>query len=236
MPAGSASSLNGARCVGVEPPADAALGDPALDPREIVVVEVEAAPDRLAVGEVEHLRRRDPLARELDEPGDDAEHRVRLAQRAVGEPHAQVGRADVVGQRVGLVLVGRHLARAERRLDERRERLDVRAHDDHVARLERRVVLEQVQDRVAEDLDLARAPVAGVDLDAAIVGSEPGARRACRAAAAGRLAVRADVGLDAAQQRVGACATGWWCSTCSRRAEHELHLARVAAPGRQQRG
>ena len=217
--------------LGVEPPPDAALGDPALDPREIVVVEVEAAPDRLAVDEVEHLRRGDPLARQLDEPGDDAEHRVRLAQRAVGEPHTQVGRADVVGQRVRLVLVGRHFARAERRLDERGERLDVRAHDDDVARLERRVVLEQVEDRVAQDLDLPRAPVARVDLDAAIVRVqqralvEPAGQRR-----AGRLAVRADVGLDAAQQRVGAVLDRVVVADVLGRAEHELHLACVARP------
>ena len=61
------------------------------------------------------------------------------------------------------------IAGAEGRADQRRERLDVRAHHDHVARLERRVLLEQVQDRVAHHLDLARAAVAGVDLHAAVV-------------------------------------------------------------------
>ena len=77
---------------GVEAPADPALGDPVLQPREVVVVEPEAPADRLAVGEVEHLRGGQPLLGELEQPRDDAEHRVGLAQRAVGEPDAQVGR------------------------------------------------------------------------------------------------------------------------------------------------
>ena len=79
--------------------------------------------------------------------------------------------------------------RAERGLDERREDLDVRAHHDHVARLQRRVLLHRVQDRVAQDLDLARAAVAGVDLDAAVLGVQrrpgvgvAGVRRARRGA------------------------------------------------------
>ena len=82
---------------GVEPPADAAVGDPILDAGEVVVVEPEAAADRLAVGEVEHLRRGQPLVGEVEQLGDDAEHRVRLAERAVGEPDAQVGRATSAG-------------------------------------------------------------------------------------------------------------------------------------------
>jgi hypothetical protein len=51
-------------------------------------------------------------------------------------------------------------------------RLYIGAHDENVARLEIGVIFEQVQDRVAQDLDLACAPVACVDLDAAVVGRE----------------------------------------------------------------
>ena len=55
--------------------------------------------------------------------------------------------------------------RAERGLDQRRERLDVGAHHDDVARFEGGVVGEQADDHLAQHLDLARAAVAGVDLD-----------------------------------------------------------------------
>ena len=173
----------------VEAPADAGRGDPVLEPHEVVVVEPEAPPDRLAVGQVEHLRRGQPLVGQVEQARDRAEDRVGLAQRAVGEPDAQVRRHEVGRARVRLVLLHDRLAHAERGLDERRERLDVRAHDDHVARLERRVLGEQVQDRVAQHLDLARAPVAGVDLDAAVARVEH--RAVVRAgSAAGRRARR----------------------------------------------
>ena len=188
---------------GVEPPADPRLRDPLLDARDVVVVEPEAAADGLAVGEVEHLGGGEALVGELEQAAHEAEHGVGLAQRAVGEPHAQVGRAQLLRQVVELVVLRGDLPGAEGRADQRRERLDVRAHHDHVARLERRVLGEQVQDRVAQHLDLAGAAVAGVDLDAAVLAEleplvgRPGQRRA------GRRAVLAHVGLDAREQRAG---------------------------------
>jgi hypothetical protein len=56
----------------------------------------------------------------------------------------------------------------ERRLDERGVRLDVGAHHQDVARLESGVVGEQAEDHLAQHLDLASGPVAGMHLDAAI--------------------------------------------------------------------
>jgi hypothetical protein len=54
---------------------------------------------------------------------------------------------------------------AERGRDERRVVLDVGAHDQDVARLQRRVVGEQAGDHVAEHLDLPGRAVAGVHLE-----------------------------------------------------------------------
>ncbi len=125
----------------VEPPADAAVDDPVLDSRDVVVIEAEAPPNGLGAGEVEHLRSRQSLLGQVDQLRDDAEHGVCLSQRAVGEPDAQIGAAHLVD----LVV---ELDRSERRLDQRRVRLDVRAHHDHVARLERVAVGEQVEDRL----------------------------------------------------------------------------------------
>ena len=91
--------------------------------------------------------------------------------------------------------------RAERRLDQRRERLDVRAHDDDVARFEGGVVGEQADDHLAQHLDLAGAAVAGVDLDRAV------ARRGVVRRAVG--AVVGDPVLERAERRCpGAAATG----------------------------
>ena len=50
----------------------------------------------------------------------------------------------------------------------RREHLDVGTHHDNVARLERVVVLKQMQDRFAENLDLPGRAVAGVDADTVV--------------------------------------------------------------------
>ena len=186
-PGGEVLELVRAAVLGVEPPADAAVGDPVADAREVLVLEAEAPAHGLPVGEVEHVGGGQAAAGEVEQLGDDAEHRVGLAQRSVGEADAQVGRAQLVREGRELVVFVDHLAGAERRLDERRERLDVRAHHDHVARLQRVVLLEQVEDRVAQDLDLARAAVAGVDLDAAVARRRAAAgRRGCRERDAGR--------------------------------------------------
>jgi hypothetical protein len=103
--------------------------------------------------------------------------------------------------------------------------------------LERRIVLQEVQDRVADDLDLAGASVARVDLDRPVVGGEreavvgvAGKRRA------GRRSVGADVRLDPGQQRVVALLDRMVViDVVIGGRENELELARVAAPGGEER-
>ncbi len=163
----------------IESPADAGSDHPLLEPAEVVVVEAEIAPDRRASGQIEDLGCRNPSARHVEQSRDDPEQGVDLPDRPVGEPDAQVGvvRLLFIGLVAGLVpglvpgLVDAGM-RVERCVDQGGVRLDVGAHDENVAWLEIRVVLEQVQDRVAQDLDLAGTPVARVDLDAAVVGRE----------------------------------------------------------------
>ena len=85
-------------------------------------------------------------------------------------------------------------AGAERRLDQRREGLDVGAHDDDIAGFESRIVEQQVEDGVAQDLDLAGPAVTGVDLHAAVLrGERSGVRRN----------IGGEVGLQPAEQRAG---------------------------------
>ena len=173
------------------------------DPREVVVVEPEAAADRLAVGEVEHLARRSGGGRRARAAG--------RRRRAPGWSGAASGRRAGRAGRSGAA--PRAAGRTRRRRPPRRRRTS----PGSAARTSRcpgtsrsrraaracRVLREQVQDRVAQDLDLAGAAVAGVDLDAAVAGVEPragvgdaGQRQA------ERRAVGADVGLDAREQRV----------------------------------
>ena len=237
VPLGERVELERRAVGGVEAPADPAVGDPVLHAREVVVVEAEAPADGLAVGEVEHLRGGQPLLGEVEQLRDDAEHRVGLAQRAVGEPDAQVGRADVGRQR--------RRARRRRAISPAPKVAWISGANvsmsGHMTMTSRGSSVgsscEQVQDRVAQDLDLAGAAVAGVDLDAAVVRVEQRARVVVAGERrARRRAVGADVGLDAREQRAGAVRRpAWWWSTCSSRSrEDELHLAGVVAPRGQQ--
>ena len=63
------------------------------------------------------------------------------------------------------------VAEAEARDDQRRVGLDVRAHDEDVAGLQRRVVGKQAEQHLAQDVDLAGGAVAAVHLDGAVVGA-----------------------------------------------------------------
>ena len=110
------------------------------------------------------VRRDSASSRSSDTRG---EQRVGLAQRPIGEADPEVGQAtvSVIGGPDDVPL-------AERRLDERGEGLDVRTHHDDVARFERRIVGEEVEDRVAHHLDLSRPSVARVDLHAVVGGGE----------------------------------------------------------------
>ena len=88
-----------------------------------------------------------------------------------------------------------HLAEPERADDERRVGLDVRAHDEDVARLEGVVVGQQAEQHLAQHVDLTGRPVAAVHLDRAV-----GLVALPRA---GPDFVGADVGLQPAEQGVG---------------------------------
>src|SRR3954471_18210600 len=108
------------RCV--EAPADSRLRNPVLEPREVVVIESEPPPYGLAIRKIEHLRSGQPLFGEVEQLSNDSEHGVRLAQRPVREPDAQINWPVLGAEHFGSVARRRNLARAERRPDERRER------------------------------------------------------------------------------------------------------------------
>ncbi len=204
---------------GIESPPDPARVDPVLHPRQVVVIESEAVAHGRGRREVEQLRRGRALVGERQQLTDDSQHRVGLAQRTVREPDAQVGEPLWAGAGVVdfVVVSGAAAAGAECCLDQRRERLDVRAHDDHVARLERGVVLEQMKDRVAQHLDLTGASVARVDLDAPVLGVKQRARLGLARWRRTRWpAVVADVALDCSSNvRVPVAGSGSWWSIAS---------------------
>ena len=215
VPAARSCELVGRAVRGVEAPADAAVGDPVADAREVLVLEAEAPAHGLAVGEVEHVGGGQAAAGEVDQLGDDAEHRVGLAQRAVGEADAQVGRAQLGGER----------RRTRRRRPRRR-----RTWPGSAARTPRCPGTSRSRRAAAA----CRPPRAGGGSRRA--GPRPGARGRGRSGSgccgrAGRAAVGRRGG-PAAGSRAGSgrrarrpgCAraacrrrasTGWWWATCS---------------------
>ena len=124
----------------------------------------------LGRGQVEHVGGGDPAAGELEQRAGDGEQRVGAGERAVGELDPEL---------VGGVAVARPAGSGGREpepgRDQRREGLDVGAHHEDVARLERRVVLEQPDQHLAQHVDLAGRAVAGVHLEAAVVVGEAAA-------------------------------------------------------------
>ncbi len=147
--------------VAVEAPADVGLPHPAGDVLEVVVGESEAGADRRRLREVEHFAGGGPTAGEGEQLRCDAEQRIGLDERPVGEAHPKLVR--------GMHALD-HVAEAETGDDQRRVGLDVRAHDEDVAGFERLVVGEQAEQHLTQDVDLAGRAVAAVHLHRAVVG------------------------------------------------------------------
>ena len=144
----------------VEAPADVRLPHPAGDALEVVVGEAEPRPHRGGLREVEHLAGGDAAARQAEQLAGDAEQRVGLDERAVGEAHPQPVRR---------VCAVHDVAEPEVCVDQRCVGLDVRAHHQDVARFQRGIVGEQAEQNLAEHVDLAGRTVAAVHLDGPVV-------------------------------------------------------------------
>ena len=173
--------------IGVEGPSHARLARPGVELVEVVVAEPEPPPHRLGPGQVEDLRRRGPAARQVEQRRGDAEQRVGLSRRAVGEPDPQP-----VG---GVAGAPHHVTEPEPGLDQGRVRLDVGTHHQDVTRLEGGVVVEEAQQHLTQHVDLAGDAVAGVHLDRAVAdGQDP---------AVGPRQVGGEVALEPAEQGVG---------------------------------
>ena len=137
-------------------------------------------------GQVEHLGGGEPGVGEVEQPGDHREHRVGLPQRPVGEPDPQ---PRVRGG--GAAAASSSTARRRPPRSSGCVGLDVRAHHHDVARLQGGVVGEQPEQHLAQHLDLALPPVAGVHLH----------RPVAEVASRPRGAVLPDVLLQPAEQR-----------------------------------
>ena len=174
-------------------------------------------PHRRGLREVEHLAGGDPAARQAEQLAGDAEQRVGLDERAVGQPDPQPMR------RMRAV---HDVAEPEVRVDQRCVGLDVRAHHQDVARFQRGIVGEQAEQNLAEHVDLAGRAVAAVHLDGAVVIAQLPAVRTD--------GVGGDVGLQPAEQRVGMLTATEVFVGVRVGGQAALELAQVAAEGGQQ--
>ena len=143
---------------GVEAPADPGTIDQIGESLEGIVVESESGTHRGQRREVHDLGGREPTPRHGKEPVKGHQDVIGLLRGAVRHPHPQLS-----GGCGGVGIVG-----TEGRGDQRRVAGHVRCHDQDVPRFQRRIGLQEPQDGFTQDLDLARPPVAVMDLNGPI--------------------------------------------------------------------
>ena len=168
---------------GIQPPAGAGLAQPAAQAFDVGGLQAVGLGQRRAGQQVEDFLQ--PEARQR-QPEQAQEH---VGQRFVGE-RTRIGQR--VGNRMALALP------AEHRIQVRHVGIDVRGQHRDLARLQRRVearVLEQPAQAVVQHLQFAQPGMAGVELQAGVVGLDLGAQRRGR-----RCAAMEQVALQAAQQ------------------------------------
>ena len=221
---GEVGQLEGRAVVRVEPPADAAVGDPVADAGEVFVVEAEAAAHGLAVGEVEHLARRSGGGRRR---GRGAGRR----RRAPGWSGAASGRR---GGRAGPSVGAPRAAARTRRRRPTSPAPNVAWMSGANVSMSGHITITSRGSSVSSSASRWRIASRNTSTWRArpwqewiwmlrSVGSNGRGRRAA--------GVGADVGLDAGEEPVVADLDRMVMRRRARRvAEHELHLARVLAP------
>jgi hypothetical protein len=155
------------------------------------------------------------------------EQAVDDCEQGVGLREGPVGETDLESvTRMPLAMAGAR--ESERRLDQRGIRLDVRAHHQDVAWLERGIVGEQPEDHLTQHLDLTSGAVAGMHLDAAIGGLEDSTARLGEG-------IGGEIVLEPPEQGVRALGDGTdRVVDVEERRERALQLADVATQRREQ--
>ncbi len=177
---------------GVEPPGQVRRSRPLGHECEVLVVEAQARAHRTERQEIEHRGGLHASSGEFEERDEGPEDGVDRPDGAVDDAIAETGN----GRRARSTVLARPPVvgrRAEAGLDQRSEAFEVRAEHDDVVLGELRIGVEQVEQGVACDLDLAQRTEARVELHAAIGRVEP------PVAGGGR--VRADRPLEPGEQR-----------------------------------
>ncbi len=197
----------------IDAPADAGLLDPAAEGLEVAVLDAEAATERLHRQQIEHGDRADPVlpSGHGQHPQQDLGHGVGAAEAALGDRPGDAGRARGAPALLELhdgpaiALCGALRTLVEDRADQGHPGLDVGHHHQHVAGLEVGVGLKEVEQSLAQHLDLPGGAVAGVNPQRVVV-LEEGPRPALRLAEGGGVAEVQHVGLQHVQGAGGALA------------------------------
>ncbi len=137
---------------GIQPPAHAGAFDPAVQGRQVGLVDAETPAQCRDVQQVEDLAHGETAVGQFQQVLQGDQQRLATA-------------LSLVGQGIGneALVVARHLA--EHRLDVRRVGVDVGDHDDHVARLQARIGVEAGEQLVVEDLHFALRAVGHMEAD-----------------------------------------------------------------------
>ena len=176
---------------GVQAPADAGAANPALQGRQVSLGDGEAGAQRRHVEQVEHFADPQATVGQAQQVFQGDQQRLLAARLLVGQGEGNVARV------VALVL-------AEHRLDRRGVAVDVRQHDDDVARAQAGVGGKAGEQLVVEDFHFALGAVRQVKAQRMV--SLRADRRPLRAAF-GKAAQVEDVVLQLAEQMAAVTGT-----------------------------
>ena len=171
----------------VQPPADAALLDPAAQLRQLLGLDAETLLQGRYLQQIQHLGHRQARLRQIQQELHGRQQRLVAAALLVG--HRERNEARVLRR-----------IQPEHRLDVRRIGGNVGHHHDHVPRLQRGIRRKGRQQLVMEHLHLPLRAVADLEADGAVT---PGIDRRPAAARLGQWRQIENVLLQLQKQRIG---------------------------------
>jgi hypothetical protein len=166
-----------------------------------------------------------PWCREVDHCACDSHEWVRSRRGPIRNTHAQVREST-----------GAIPGRRKRSSNEWTESFEIGSHDDNIARLKRRVRVEEMEDRISENFRLARSTMARMDLNGPI-GSRGNVGAHITVMSRRWTPVRANVGLKRMEQR-RRLAQRWFTDVvhgCRPGSEEDLKLPALLRPRTKQR-
>lgn len=145
---------------GIAAPCDAGGGEPLADAAEIVLIPVEAGAERWGLEQGEDLGSGEAALAEVEEA-------VKGIDKAAGGAEVAIGDGEREGRLVGGVV-------AENGFDEGCVGIDIGGEDEDLIGAELGILLEEVEQLVAQDLQFAERMVAAMDAEGVVWGRQGG--------------------------------------------------------------